>query len=104
MSGFRSIRDFFLAAAGRQPLPTRDVQLAEFKQALINKFAPGAESATVMERMEETPMEGSARTNTILSLSARGELKPGAAWNPKATDTREAATLRTTIEYLVGDI
>ncbi|MDB5204921.1 MAG: box helicase [Candidatus Taylorbacteria bacterium] len=33
------IREFFLSAIGRQSLPTRDEQLASFKEALINKFA-----------------------------------------------------------------
>lgn len=33
------VRDFFLAAIGKTPLPTREEQLAEFKQGLVNKFA-----------------------------------------------------------------
>ncbi|MDB5182797.1 MAG: type restriction protein res subunit [Candidatus Saccharibacteria bacterium] len=33
------VRDFFLAALGKTKLPTRDEQLAEFKQGLVNKFA-----------------------------------------------------------------
>lgn len=33
------VRDFFLAALGKTTLPTRDEQLAEFKQGLVNKFA-----------------------------------------------------------------
>lgn len=33
------VREFFLSAIGRQPLPTREEQLASFKEALVNKFA-----------------------------------------------------------------
>lgn len=33
------VRDFFMAAIGKTTLPTRDEQLAEFKQGLVNKFA-----------------------------------------------------------------
>ena len=33
------VREFFLSALGRQPLPTRDEQLTSFKEALVNKFA-----------------------------------------------------------------
>ncbi len=33
------VRDFFLAAIGKTALPTRDEQLADFKQGLVNKFA-----------------------------------------------------------------
>jgi hypothetical protein len=44
------VRDFFLAAAGRQPLPAREKQLAEFKQALINKFALAGDSAQTFKR------------------------------------------------------
>jgi type I restriction enzyme R subunit len=33
------VREFFLSAIGRQPLPTRDEQLSSFKDALVNKFA-----------------------------------------------------------------
>lgn len=33
------IREFFLSALGKEPLPTRDEQLASFKEALVNKFA-----------------------------------------------------------------
>lgn len=33
------VRDFFLAAIGKTKLPTRDEQLAEFKQGLVSKFA-----------------------------------------------------------------
>ena len=40
------VRDFFLAALGKTKLPTRDEQLAEFKQGLINKFADQAGGAT----------------------------------------------------------
>ena len=32
------IREFFLSALGKQPLPTRDEQLTSFKEALVNKF------------------------------------------------------------------
>ncbi len=33
------VRDFFLAAIGKSVLPTREEQLADFKQGLVNKFA-----------------------------------------------------------------
>ena len=33
------VQDFFLSAIGKQPLPSRDEQLEEFKEALVNKFA-----------------------------------------------------------------
>jgi type I restriction enzyme R subunit len=33
------IQDFFLSAIGRQPLPTREEQLEDFKEALVNKFS-----------------------------------------------------------------
>ena len=33
------VREFFLSALGRQPLPTREEQLTSFKEALVNKFA-----------------------------------------------------------------
>lgn len=33
------IREFFLSALGKQPLPTHEEQLASFKEALVNKFA-----------------------------------------------------------------
>jgi len=33
------VREFFLSAVGKQPLPTRDEQLTSFKEALVNKFA-----------------------------------------------------------------
>lgn len=33
------VREFFLSAIGKQPLPTREEQLASFKDALVNKFA-----------------------------------------------------------------
>ncbi|MBP6882260.1 MAG: DEAD/DEAH box helicase family protein [Candidatus Levybacteria bacterium] len=33
------VKDFFLAAMGKSQLPTRDEQIAEFKQGLVNKFA-----------------------------------------------------------------
>lgn len=33
------VRDFFLAAIGKTTLPSREEQLAEFKQGLVNKFA-----------------------------------------------------------------
>lgn len=40
------VRDFFLAALGKTPLPTREEQLAEFKQGLVNKFADSTGGAT----------------------------------------------------------
>jgi len=40
------VRDFFLAALGKTQLPTRDEQLAEFKQGLVNKFADQGGGAT----------------------------------------------------------
>lgn len=40
------VRDFFLAALGKQKLPTRDQQVEEFKQGLINKFRK-SEGATM---------------------------------------------------------
>src|SRR5437879_1937566 len=58
-------------------------------------IAPGPEVATVMERIEETPMEGSARTNTILSLRML-DLFPagGVDWandaGRRTTETRRA--------------
>ncbi len=33
------VREFFLSALGKEPLPTRDEQLTSFKEALVNKFA-----------------------------------------------------------------
>ncbi len=33
------VREFFLSAIGKEPLPSRDEQLASFKEALVNKFA-----------------------------------------------------------------
>jgi type I restriction enzyme R subunit len=40
------VRDFFLAAISRTKLPTRDEQLKDFKQGLVNKFADQAGGAT----------------------------------------------------------
>lgn len=40
------VRDFFLAALGKSHLPTREEQLAEFKQGLVNKFANSSGGAT----------------------------------------------------------
>lgn len=40
------VRDFFLAAIGKTTLPTRDEQLAEFKQGLVSKFADNKGGAT----------------------------------------------------------
>lgn len=40
------VRDFFLAAIGKSTLPTRDEQMAEFKQGLVNKFADQGGGAT----------------------------------------------------------
>lgn len=42
------VKDFFMAALGKQPLPTRDDQIEEFKQGLINKF--GKEEGASMKR------------------------------------------------------
>ena len=44
------VRDFFLSALGRQQLPTRDEQLAAFKDALINKFAQTGTPETSFKR------------------------------------------------------
>jgi ribosomal protein S10 len=44
------IRDFFLSAVGRQPLPTREEQLASFKDALVNKFAKSDNSESTFKR------------------------------------------------------
>ncbi len=40
------VRDFFLAAIGKTTLPSRDEQLADFKQGLVNKFADSEGGAT----------------------------------------------------------
>jgi type I restriction enzyme R subunit len=40
------VRDFFLAALGKTQLPSRDEQMAEFKQGLVNKFADQGGGAT----------------------------------------------------------
>lgn len=40
------VRDFFLAALGKTKLPTRDEQLAEFKQGLVGKFADAGGGAS----------------------------------------------------------
>ncbi len=40
------VRDFFLAALGKTQLPTREEQLSEFKQGLVNKFADQGGGAT----------------------------------------------------------
>jgi type I restriction enzyme R subunit len=40
------VRDFFLAAIGKSTLPTRDEQMAEFKQGLVSKFADSGGGAT----------------------------------------------------------
>lgn len=40
------VRDFFLAAIGKSTLPTRDEQMSEFKQGLVNKFADQGGGAT----------------------------------------------------------
>ena len=40
------VRDFFLAALGKTTLPTRDEQLAEFKQGLVSKFADAGGGAS----------------------------------------------------------
>ncbi len=40
------VRDFFLAAVGKTALPTRDEQLTEFTQGLVNKFADQAGGAS----------------------------------------------------------
>jgi type I restriction enzyme R subunit len=44
------IRDFFLSALGKQPLPTRDDQLSSFKEALVNKFAQTSNSKVTFKR------------------------------------------------------
>lgn len=44
------IRDFFLSAVGRQPLPTREEQLASFRDALVNKFAKSDSSENTFKR------------------------------------------------------
>jgi type I restriction enzyme R subunit len=40
------VRDFFMAALGKSTLPTRDEQLADFKQGLVSKFADQGGGAT----------------------------------------------------------
>jgi type I restriction enzyme, R subunit len=44
------IRDFFLSAVGRQPLPTREEQLVSFKDSLVNKFAVSDNSENTFKR------------------------------------------------------
>lgn len=40
------VRDFFLSALGKEPLPTREVQLEEFKQGLVSKFGSSDKGAS----------------------------------------------------------
>ena len=44
------VREFFLSAVGKQALPTRDEQLAGFKESLVNKFAKADKPETTFKK------------------------------------------------------
>lgn len=77
------VRDFFLAAIGKAELPSRDDQLAEFKQGLVNKFADSEGGATQRRTqmvkyladhlIEDSELIRQIRTQNNLSFLARPE-------------------------------
>src|SRR6266851_6060144 len=72
-------------------IPPWDIPVAIFE---LSPMAPGPDSATVMVRIEDTPIEGSARTKTILSFIEADEPEAGLAaeeaTHPRITQAAKA--------------
>lgn len=71
------VKDFFLSAIGRQALPSREEQLAELKQGLLNKFGsktsqPSQQRSLMIESLAESLMND---TETLQGLRTEPNLQ-----------------------------